>query len=86
MQRENLLDADAIGQTADGDGLLDATVLLGDHNALEDLDTLAGAFLDLDVDADGVADVGNGLLSLHLLAFEFLDEIHGYFLLIYRRS
>ena len=53
---ENLLHTDAIGDAANGDGLLNAAVLLGDDGALEDLDTLAGAFLDLHVNADGIAD------------------------------
>ena len=36
MDGEDLLHADAVGQAADGDGLLDAAVLLGDDGALED--------------------------------------------------
>ena len=55
MNGEHLLHADTVGQAADGDGLLDTAVLLGDDSALEDLDTLTGAFLDLHVYADGVA-------------------------------
>ena len=43
---------------------LDAAVLLGDDGALEDLDTLAGALLDLHVHPDGVAHLdGPGALS-----------------------
>ena len=82
MNGENLLHADAVGQAADGDGLLDAAVLLGNDGALKDLDTLTGAFLDLDVYPDGVAHIDLGLFSLQLLLVQFLDEIHGYFLLI----
>lgn len=52
---EHLFHTDAIGDAAHGDGLLDAAVLLGDDGAFEDLDTLAVSFLDMDVNADGVA-------------------------------
>ena len=79
MNGEHLLHADAVRDTTYGDGLLDAAVLLGNDNALEDLDTLAGAFLDLHVDTDGVADLDVGYLVLQGFLVEFLDEIHGYF-------
>ena len=85
MEGEHLLHADAVGHAADGDGLLDAAVLLGDHDALVDLDALAGAFLDLHMYLDGVADFDGGHF-LDLGFGQFFDEIHGYFLLIYRRS
>ena len=83
---EHLLDADAVGKTTNGEGLLKTAVLLRDDDALEDLDTLAGAFLDLDMNADGVADVDDGHFLFQLLGFELFDEIHGYFPPIYRRS
>ena len=76
MDGEDLLNADAVSDTTDGDRLLDAAVLLGDHDALKDLDTLTGAFLDLDMDADGLADLDLGLFSLELLGSQFFDEIH----------
>ena len=77
MDVEHLLDADAVGETTNGEGLLKTAVLLRDNDALEDLDTLAGAFLDLDVNADGIADVDNGHFLLQLLGFELFDEING---------
>ena len=77
MYGENLLHAHAIGQAADSDGFLDAAVLLGNDGALEDLDTLTGAFLDLDVYLNGIADVYLGHCSLQLLLVESLNEIHG---------
>ena len=77
---EHLLHADAVGQAADGDGLLDTAVLLGDDSALEDLDALTGAFLDLHVYADGVAHQYLGYF-LQLLLVQSFDEIHGFFLL-----
>ena len=72
MQGEHLLNAHAVGDTADGEGLLDAAVLLGDDGALEDLDTLAAAFLDLQVDADGIADLDDGGLLFLVLFSESL--------------
>ena len=79
MNGEHLLHADAVRDAADSDGLLDAAVLLGDDGALEDLDTLTGAFLDLHVDTDGVADLdGSDFVGQGFLV-QFLDEINGYF-------
>ena len=63
--------------TTNGEGLLKTAVLLRDDDALEDLDTLAGAFLDLDMNADGIADVDDGHFLFQLLGFELFDEIHG---------
>ena len=77
---EHLLHADTVGQAADGDGLLDTAVLLGDNSTLEDLDTLTSAVLDLHVHADGVAHQHLGYF-LELLLVQCFDEIHGYFLL-----
>ncbi len=74
---ENLLHADAVGNTTNSDGLLDAAMLLGDHSTLEDLDTLTSAFLDLHVDADGIADFHSGDF-LELLFIQCLNQIHGY--------
>ena len=53
-------------------------MLLGDDGALEHLDTLTGALLDLHMHANGVAHMdARGLFELGL--GQFLDEIHGYF-------
>ena len=75
MNRENLLHTHAIGQATDGDGFLDAAVLLSNDGTLKDLDTLTGAFLDLDVYLDGIAHIDLGLFSLQLLLVKSLDEI-----------
>ena len=61
-------------------------MLLGNDGALEDLNTLAVAFLDPDVDTNGVADVALGGLGLEMLLSKCLHEIHKLFLLFYRRS
>ena len=54
MYGKYLLAADAIGDTAHGDGLIDAAMLLGNDGAFESLGTLAVAFLDADEDTHGV--------------------------------
>jgi hypothetical protein len=46
VQREDALDADAVGDLADGERRARATAVLTDHDALEDLDALLVAFLD----------------------------------------
>ena len=56
--------------------IVNAAVLLGDDGALEHLDTLPAAFLDLHVHPDGVADIGLGGLLLHVLGGKSLHEIH----------
>ncbi len=45
MDGEHLLNADAVRNTADGDGFLNAAMLLGNDGALENLNSLAGTFL-----------------------------------------
>ena len=77
MNGEHLLHANAVRDTTDGDGLLDAAMLLGNDGALEDLDMLAGAFLDLHVDTHSVTDLDVGYLVLQSFFVQFLDEIHG---------
>ena len=63
------------------EGTVNAAMLLGNDGALEDLDTLAGAFLDLHVHADGIAHLHLGNFLLQLLFVQCFDQIHGYFLL-----
>ena len=63
---EDTLNADTVGNAANGKGLCNAAVLLSNDGALEDLDTLTGAFLDLDVYLDGIAHIDLGLFSLQL--------------------
>ena len=73
---EHLFHTDAIGDAAHGDGLLDAAVLLGDDGAFEDLDTPAVSFLDMDVNADGVAHFRHRGLGFQVLVVKRLHEIH----------
>ena len=55
MDRENALHALAEADLADGDGFAHAGVLAGDDGAFKRLQALFVAFLDLYVDADGIA-------------------------------
>ena len=48
----------------------------------KNLDSLAGAFLDLDMNADGVTNVELGQLLFHVLAGKSLHEIHKIVLLV----
>ena len=75
---EHLLDADAVGQTTNGEGLLDTAVLLGDNGTLEDLDSLAVALFDLVLDTNGVTDLEGGDRLLQLLIGKSLNQIHDY--------
>ena len=78
VHREDLLAADAVADAADGDGLVDAAVLLGNDGAVERLVADAVAFLDTHGHADGVAHVHLGKLGLHVLLGQSLDQIHCY--------
>ena len=55
IDREDALDALAVGDLADGEALVEAAAVAGDADALIGLDAGALAFRDLDVDDDGVA-------------------------------
>ena len=76
---EDLLAADSVEDAADGDGLVDTAVFLGDNGAVKSLVPLAVALLDTDGDADVVSHVHFGELRLHGAAGESLDEIHDVF-------
>jgi hypothetical protein len=82
VQGEHLLAAYAVAQAADGEALFDAAVLLRNDGALENLDSLAGAFLDFDVYTNRVADPNDGQLFLHVLTGQSLHEIHIFVLLV----
>ena len=85
MDGKYLFYADAVGDAADRNGLLNTAVLLGNDSTLVDLDALAGALLDLYMYPDGVAHQNRGQL-LHLGFGQLLNEIHGNFPPVYRRS
>ena len=71
-----LLAAYAVGNTTNGDGLVDTAVLLGNDGAFKSLGTLTVAFLDQNEDTDSVTDVHLGKLGLHVLFAENFDQIH----------
>ncbi len=62
MDHEDALHADALEDAANGDGLVEAAVALGDDHAFEGLDALLVALGDAHADPDGVADVDVGEL------------------------
>ena len=55
MDREDTLNTFAEGNTADGEGLVDAAVLTGKNDTVENLNTLFVAFANLGVNAHFVA-------------------------------
>ena len=73
---EDLLAAYAVRDAADGDGLVDAAMLLGNDGAFESLGALAAAFLYANGDTYGIADVESGQFGLHVLFAENFDQIH----------
>jgi hypothetical protein len=83
---EDLLTANAVGNTTNGDGLADAAALASDDDTLENLDSLTRTFLDADVNANSVANTHFGQLSLHILAAQSLNQIHIFVLLKIGRS
>ena len=76
MYRERLFNAYAVRDAADGNRLVNAGVLLGNDNALENLNTLAVAFLNLRVYLNGIADLELRQVALELLLGQYFDQIH----------
>ena len=76
MYGENLLTSYAVGNAADRDSLINATVLLGNDGAFKCLGTLAASFNDLDEDTHSVADVHLGKFGLHVLLAQNFNKIH----------
>src|SRR5262249_7054382 len=69
VDREDALDAVAEADLADGDALTHARAIAGNDGAFESLEALFIAFLDFDVNLDGIAGAkrGNFLLALVLI-------------------
>ena len=65
VERENSLDTAAVSNTSYGESLADTAVLLGDNCSLEDLDTALVAFLDLNVNLNGITYVELRNIFLH---------------------
>ena len=72
MHGEGPFHAHAVGDAADGEGLTDAAVLLGDDDAFVGLQPLAVALHDFDEDFDLVADGDLGQIRSHA----FLLNVH----------
>lgn len=66
----------AIGDTANSEGLVDTAVLLRNNGTLKDLDTFLGAFFDLDVNANSIADANDGHFALDVLSVQGFNEIN----------
>src|SRR5437899_2738338 len=80
--REQPLDALAEADLAHGEALVDSLAAAGDADALIGLDALALAFLDLHVDAHGVArlevgDLAEAEEAVGLFLLQGLDHVHG---------
>ena len=78
VQREGALDADAVGNAADGERLADAAVAAGNHGAFERLQTFTAAFDDLHENANGVAHAESGDVTAELFTLQRTDDfVHG---------
>src|SRR5471030_2136544 len=77
IEREHALHAFAEGNLAHGERRVHAVVLAGDAQAFVDLQTLAGAFLNLDVHLESVArfETGNWPLGLHFVDRLLADRV-----------
>ena len=81
MDRENTLDALAVGDAAQRDRLGDAAAVTRNHNALEGLDTLFATFDNLHADFQRVANRELRNVGLQILTAQLLNQTHSRFLL-----
>ena len=78
MQRENSLDADAIGNLAHRERRAIAAAVDFDHHALERLDAFLLALANLHMDADAIADAKLREVASKTSVLDLLDDaIHG---------
>ena len=70
VDRESTLDADAVGNAANGKRLADTAVPLRNHGAFERLKTFAVAFNNLDPDAYGITDTESRKIAANLLRLD----------------
>src|SRR5699024_10210108 len=78
MQREHSLHADAIGNAANRKRFGDAGTLAGDHSALKHLNSLAVTFADVNINADGVANLELGNFRLYGILSNQFQCVHVY--------
>ena len=76
MNGEHLFASHIVGDAADGNRLIDATVLLRNNRPFESLISFAVAFLHADGHSYSVADVHRGQFRFHILLAECFDKIH----------
>ena len=76
---ESLFYANTVRDTANGNSLLNATVLASNNGTLEYLNTLSVAFLDLCVNLNGVTDAEIAGVFLELAFCQLFDEIQNLF-------
>lgn len=74
VDREDALDALAVGDFADGEGGVDGRSVACDDEAGEDLDTFLATFDNAAMDLDGVSDVEISDVWLELLLLDFLND------------
>src|SRR5690606_13060636 len=71
------LNADAVGNLAHSERRVQTAVALGDADAFEGLQTLAVAFLDLDLNDHGVTGAELGQILLHLFSVKLRNNLVG---------
>src|SRR6188472_1150711 len=76
VHRELALDADLEADLADREGLANALALAADDDALEDLDTRARTFDDVDVHLDGVARAEVGDVRPQARSVDVVEDVH----------
>ena len=76
VEREGLLNAYAVRNSSDREGLGDSAAVLCNNGSLEHLDSFSRTLLDLVVNTDGVTDADYGYFLLQLLVCKSLDQIH----------
>ena len=72
---ESTLHTDAVGNAADGEGLADAAVALGNDHTFESLQTLVLALNNLNLNTHGIADGDRGDVLAQLLSFNRTDDL-----------
>ncbi len=75
MHGENSFDADAVGNSADGEHFAHAAALTTDNHAFKNLNAFAVAFNDFCMDAHGVAGSELRNVFAKLFAFQKFDDI-----------
>ena len=86
MHREYLFHTDAIRNAADGEGFFNTAMLLCNDSAFKNLNSFAATFFYLNVNLDLITDCNFGMICLDLRISQCFHQIHGSFLLKYRRS